>query len=50
MSVTEWSSMVSQSMVSPIPLNPKAKSNSSQVLLTTQSNSSRKETSIFADG
>ena len=33
MSVMEWSAMVSQSMVSPIPLNPKPKSNSSQVLL-----------------
>ena len=33
MSVMEWSAMVSQSMVSPIPLNPKPKSNTSQVHL-----------------
>lgn len=33
MLIAEWSSIVSQSMVSPIPLNPKPKSNSSQVLL-----------------
>jgi len=33
MSVTEWSATLSQSMASPIPLNPKPKSNSSQVHL-----------------
>ena len=33
MPVAEWSAMVSQSMASPIPLNPKPKSHSSQVHL-----------------